>query len=299
MKKRIALVDSGEVLFKAAAGSEIRRWHVIPKEGDIKDPIMVFKHANEAKAWCFDFGGEHLSTHEWEDFYLELFKTPISQGMAVENLESILTSIKENTKVDKLLMCFGDVDGNNFRDKIATIQKYKDRPKDKPYHYTFLQDYIRNKYLWMTHCNLEDDDTLAIIHNNFIKQDKYIPIICSSDKDLNQVPGFHYNIGRGELYEVSKAQALRNFYTQLYTGDATDTIPGYYEITGKRKSTKNIAYLDNIDNEYGMYLYVRYLYQVGLRAKNTNDLDCILWEIANLLYLRRSTSDNWVPPVWR
>jgi hypothetical protein len=49
-----------------------------------------------------------------------------------------------------------------------------------------------------------------------------------------------------------------------------------------------------------LYRYVKNLYLIGLHAWDTNDedLDCILWEIGNLLYIRRSFNDGgWEIPA--
>ena len=49
-------------------------------------------------------------------------------------------------------------------------------------------------------------------------------IIVSDDKDLQTIAGYHYN--KGEVIEVSEQQALKNFYTQVLTGDTADNYKG-------------------------------------------------------------------------
>lgn len=71
-------------------------------------------------------------------------------------------------------------------------------------------------------------------------------IICHIDKDLNQIPGLHYNweltrlgkvIKPETIYEVTPEEGLRYFHYQLIVGDTTDNIkgiPGY----GPKKAEK-------------------------------------------------------------
>ena len=51
-------------------------------------------------------------------------------------------------------------------------------------------------------------------------------VICHIDKDLDTIPGSHYNYNKDEHYTVSLDEALYNFYHQLLTGDKSDNIPG-------------------------------------------------------------------------
>jgi DNA polymerase-1 len=61
-------------------------------------------------------------------------------------------------------------------------------------------------------------------------------VIASVDKDMLTIPGYH--LRNGEIIEVSRAQADRNFYTQVLVGDATDNYPGcpgYGPVTAEKK----------------------------------------------------------------
>ena len=43
--------------------------------------------------------------------------------------------------------------------------------------------------------------------------------IVSIDKDLDQIPGNHYNYRKDLFYEVSEAEAAYNFWVPVLTGD--------------------------------------------------------------------------------
>lgn len=130
---------------------------------------------------------------------------------------------------------------HNFRNGIATRQKYKERASHKPFHFYNLTAYIKGKYDWRLTEGLEADDLMAI------EQTKrpHETIICTRDKDLRAVPGWHYgwelanqpsfgpelvtDVGYIRLSDNRKSikgTGLLFFYSQLLTGDKVDSIPG-------------------------------------------------------------------------
>lgn len=293
--KRIALVDAGELLWRVGSGSEIRRWRVYINGEEKEGYIASFRYKKDADYF--------IENYDPESFTAYLESTPVSKNTAKHNLELFLSRIKEKTEAESLLICFGNLKDLNFRNELATFRKYKDRPHDKPHHYEYLKTLIMSEYNYYNDVEaLEDDDVLAIIYNNYINANerRFQPIICSHDKDMLQVPGLHYHTDREELFEISVVEGLRNFYKQLISGDSVDTIPGLYQITGKKNSKKYAKVIDNLEHEEDMYHFVLSLYQEALGCLDTDDLECILWEIGNLLYLRRSWDDEgWTPPSWR
>jgi len=65
--------------------------------------------------------------------------------------------------------------------------------------------------------DVEGDDVLGILYEEG-------DVIASIDKDMLTLPGLH--LRDGEVIEVSKVEADRNFYGQVLTGDASDNYPG-------------------------------------------------------------------------
>ena len=57
---------------------------------------------------------------------------------------------------------------------------------------------------------------------------KYGPntVVASIDKDMLQIPCWHYNFGRDEWSQVDEWGGSKFFYTQILTGDAADNIKG-------------------------------------------------------------------------
>lgn len=129
----------------------------------------------------------------------------------------------------------------NFRNAIAKKQKYKDRPSNKPFHYNNIKAYIQGKYDWRIQEGLEADDLMSLEQ---VKRGLGT-IICTRDKDLRAVPGWHYGWelgnqpqfgpllveGLGDIRLSDKRDKIEGygelfFYAQCITGDRVDSIPG-------------------------------------------------------------------------
>lgn len=132
----------------------------------------------------------------------------------------------------------------NFRIAMATEKDYKGgRKVEKPYHYNNIRAYLLSKWDAFVAIGIEADDAMAM------EQTKrgLSTIICTRDKDLRQVPGWHYGWECGKqgefgpiLYDgVGTIELVRGksstkivgggfafFCSQLLTGDVVDNIPG-------------------------------------------------------------------------
>jgi 5'-3' exonuclease len=51
-------------------------------------------------------------------------------------------------------------------------------------------------------------------------------LIAHTDKDLDQIPGNHFNYKKPEFYDISEDTAQLNLWTQVITGDSIDNIKG-------------------------------------------------------------------------
>ena len=128
--------------------------------------------------------------------------------------------------------------------------------------------------------NQEADDAIGIRAYSLGENDY---IICSIDKDLDNLRGHHYNFVKNERYYITESQAIKNFYRQLLTGDRTDNIPGLAGI-GPKKAEKILKDC-NTEEE---------LYKAVLKAYK-DDVD-YLTEQGQLLWIRRKENELWEPP---
>lgn len=111
---------------------------------------------------------------------------------------------------------------SNFRHYYAVTAPYKgNRQNKKPVLYNEIRDYLVNSWGFKMVLNQEADDTIAIAAT-----ENPDSVICSIDKDLDQVPGKHFNFVKKEHYSIEYFEGLRNFYTQCLTGDRIDNIIG-------------------------------------------------------------------------
>ena len=211
----------------------------------------------------------------------------------------------------------------NFRHDIATIQPYKGnrKPEKRPYWAPRIKDLYADQFGAIYCDGYEADDGMAMDQWGEYRQlyqltngdEEHIKshsntVICSRDKDLDTVPGWHFKwtlkkdkekrILLGEVhaesppYYVTLIDATRNFYKQLLTGDTVDNIAGLYNVGPKSAWVKQ---LDEMDNEAEMYTHVKEKYVKYFANKWKDFLD----ETGKLLWLWRKPNDIWVSPAER
>lgn len=170
----------------------------------------------------------------------------------------------------------------NFRFDIAKTLKYKGNRKDavKPIHLQHIRDYLTTKYEATVSEGEEADDLIAIAATKIGMK----AVVASIDKDMLQIPCFHYNLTRRELSAVGKFSGTKFFYTQILTGDKADNIKGLHRC-GPVKAGKILA---ECDTEMK-------LWDACLEAYE-GDTERVI-ENARLLWLRREVDQLWEPPV--
>jgi 5'-3' exonuclease len=171
----------------------------------------------------------------------------------------------------------------NFRKEVATLKPYKgNRTQEKPKYYLEIRDYLVKTYGAIVADNEEADDLMGIAQ--FAKPDKST-VICSIDKDLDMIPGLHYNDKKDRLYEINLGQAERFYHLQLLTGDATDNIPGVPGI-GPKTAEKIIGDKAGIDAFQAIQEEYKKYY--GASAESAFE------ENSRLLWIRRTKDQS--PP---
>lgn len=182
---------------------------------------------------------------------------------------------------------------DNFRYSI--FPDYKgNRTKPVPRYLEDCREYLVSNWGAKLCNGIETDDMLGIQQTKYGEES----IIASYDKDLKQVPGWHYNFKTGEKFYVSPVMGLRNFYRQVITGDGSDNIPSY---DGKMRNTtpnfikKLQAPLDDMVEDWEMWNHCMDIYC----APENGDWDsamAILKRNAQLLYILRKEDEHWQPP---
>lgn len=191
----------------------------------------------------------------------------------------------------------------NFREHISVSAPYKGTRKSaKPIHYENITAYLLGKYNTIVADGLEADDLMAITQTS--RDDT---IICSRDKDLRQVPGWHYSWECGKQPSLGPLKATRNgklkmrkdkvvgtglsfFHFQLLTGDTVDNIPGA-KGWGSKKAYNLLQELASPEDQFRE---VRNIY----RTLYGGEADNYLREQGQLLWLVRSFDSSGNPIVW-
>jgi 5'-3' exonuclease len=164
--------------------------------------------------------------------YCEGARVPAPGSFIEEHTQSIIDRIFEVINPHDYRVVFTGKD--NFRFDIAKEQPYKGNRStfEKPYHWESVDTYIKQRYSRkVVTCNGYEADDYMALHRFYDNPDvEYY--ICTRDKDLNTVPGWHYSWSCGESqpekmpYYVTPFEATSFFFQQCLTGDSTDNIPG-------------------------------------------------------------------------
>lgn len=190
------------------------------------------------------------------------------------NLQSILDVFEPTDKAKVFLQGSG-----NYRDRIATIQPYKGNrdPSKRPRYFDEIRTYLLDYWGAELVNKMETDDACGI--TQWKHRDKSTCIV-TIDKDLDMIPGWHYNYVKKEMYWVDLATANKKFWTQVLTGDTTDNIRGIPKV-GIKTAEK---LLSNVESWVDMHGVVREAYA---RAGITDEFH----ENATLLWIQR---EPWV-----
>lgn len=193
----------------------------------------------------------------------------------------------------------------NFRYELAKRTPYKARPSHKPFHYKNIKAYIKGCFDYRETDGLEADDLMSI--EQTVRGDE--TIICTRDKDLRSVDGWHYGweLGKQPAFgplRVSdygaillnskrsevKGYGLKFFLAQCITGDSTDSIPG---LPGSGAVAAYDALVDTKTYEEGL-LTVYDLYQAVYHDMAEDELT----EQGRLLWMTRKLNEDGTPVLW-
>lgn len=112
---------------------------------------------------------------------------------------------------------------SNFRFDIAVTAPYKgQRVMEKPVHLQALRQHLVDSWGFIVVEGIEADDMLGIKGTEYRDE----CIIVGIDKDLLQIPGWHYNYRKRTKQYIDDFKGLKNFYTQILTGDRIDNVKG-------------------------------------------------------------------------
>ena len=205
----------------------------------------------------------------------------------------------------------------NFRYDVATVKPYKANRKPKPFHVANAKAFITSRYSTYISKGCEADDLLALSMTSYRRDD--VPcILCTIDKDLLQVGGWHYKWETWNSPEVKphfvddfgkiegeydegisektgkpykrfipksfKGEGYLWFMAQILTGDVVDNIPGL-EKCGSKTAYESLLHCKT--KEEALYIVIN-LY----KEKYGDTYEERLTEQARLVYMIRERDKN-------
>lgn len=223
-----------------------------------------------------------------EGFDIKLHHTPVEY--ALQAVKQKLNGVQERVEADDRLVYLSHP--VNYREQMFPDYKANRDTTHKPFWHAEVLAYLLEKQgAQYSEMGDEADDALGRKQMELLSADGFVePIICSVDKDMDMIPGLHYNWSKTReaegVYEASDPECLRIFYTQMLTGDSTDNIPGLYRHLGIKADAKWKTPIESMSNVREMYEYVLSVYK-GDKA--------FVDMIGPLLWIKR-TPHFWTPP---
>lgn len=281
------LIDSDVIVYKIGFSSQRTSYQFVYNDGKVIDynDLAIGYVKKDLK--------ERLITPD--EGKLQQLITPIPIEFCMQRCRMLIESILENTGADSYQLYLTSNDKSNYRFKLATLKEYKGNRKNmkKPFYYDAIRDYIMTSWNGKMVHDQEADDAMGIDQ----MKSQGGTIIASIDKDMNMIPGYHYDMDTEEIYfaadpgelfltdERNKifGRGLKWFYAQILLGDNADNIPG---IPGYGP-VNTYNELHSLDEEPEFLNAVKQVYKIHYKDKYIEALR----EVMNLLWIRRKENE--------
>ena len=206
---------------------------------------------------------------------------------ALSNVKKMLVSLKKTIPADTYRIFVGNPDIKHFRYSVAQTKVYKEnrQKQERPKHEMAVRQYLIDYHNAEVITGVEVDDALGIEQcksicdldsctsnkgKDFDCRTLGNPsIICSSDKDLQMIPGWHFDMDWGKIRSMGESEYRMKSYMRTSTYFITD--PGFLSlrVNGKKKKLVGGGQLwfcaqllmgDSVDNIPGLPLNARGCY---------------------------------------
>lgn len=130
--------------------------------------------------------------------------------------------LRQRLGAEDIVMAVGDRKAN-FRKDLSPAYKASRRLMPKPPGFAELEAHLHKHAQVRREPRLEGDDILGLLAT---KEPTAGKVVASIDKDLLQIPGFHYNMDRDTVEHVDEEAGRARHLTQTLVGDRVDGYPG-------------------------------------------------------------------------
>lgn len=160
------------------------------------------------------------------------------KSAALAAARTMVTNIIETLSLDAGEIILTMPNAQTFRKDLSDTYKAT-RKQAKPQYFGDCFEYLVKQWKATVVEDIEADDALGIAMTQ-----NPDGVVCTIDKDLNQIPGWHYNWRKFSMYHVDAEQGERFLWEQMLIGDTADNILGVRGIGPKKAK----VILDESDN---------------------------------------------------
>jgi len=281
------LVDADGLLYAAAAVGEENVWDCIFEDSEGNHTFASLRYVVDIK--------KHA-----EDLNLTLVEKTARKipGDVTHCLHAAKMTMKQiQERYGKRLEVYVKGDGTNYRDQISTLVEYKaNRTQEKPLYLEEVRQYMMTVWNAIPVNGKEADDMIAT--RAYESSQPYV--ICSPDKDLDQIPGLHWNYRKNVEYTISQFEADFFFWQQCLSGDSADHIKGCWKIgpgiaekllqEWLQDDPSEIDIWDNIVEVYADSMGLPGCPYVGMPP------ELVALENARLVWMQTENLRLWTPP---
>lgn len=194
-----------------------------------------------------------------------------------ETLQSIINDLDDLFNLSEVVI-FNDAVGN-YRKYITKTYKENRNKQNKPPLLSDIHNYVNKTYNGVRGVGVETDDMVATFWKHYSKKyGRDNVMIVAIDKDYLQIPALIYRYHLKKFLDISKLDALKNFYKQFIVGDLADNI-NYFKGYGVKFAEK---YLKDCNTEYKLKKKIYLLFKKKYKSKAKEKYS----ECYNLLKLR-------------
>lgn len=298
--------DLDPAVYMSAFAAQKKHYSVVYTDTETDETHQImFEDGTERRQWMKE--NEEQEHWEVEDDSFDLIVQPAS--FACQALKTTVTAAirkierKYKTAAEPYYFLTGK---GNFREEIATIAKYKGNRDnmEKPVHYEAVREYCVEHFGAYVVEGIEADDEVSIRAWSLYTGTQEDYIVVTIDKDLDQIPGIHYDYKKHVFYEVDALDGELFFYAQVLSGDATDNIKGCYRV-GLTKAKKLVeewfeSYAEDQNWRTAIWNLVVEQYDLNMEKypeQHEHGLSAeeAALENARLVYMQQQRDELWTP----
>lgn len=190
-------------------------------------------------------------------------------------------------------ICLSGPSKEIFRYDILPTYKHNRQDAEKPYLFHELKEHFEETYPIVRKPVLEADDSMGILSTK--NPGKYV--IASIDKDLVQIPGYHYNWSHDDKPKwIGEREADKCFFKQTLSGDPVDGFSGVPQI-GAKKAEKiiNQLFMDGDPTTEEVWAVILAQYQ---KKGLSEDYALTQARMARILRFEDWDGENQQPILW-